>query len=537
MTGPTLDTFGALLDDLARRIPQQTAIVDDEGHHSYEVILGEADAVAASLLALGVRRGDVVAGLLRNRARWVVCCLAAAKVGATFVPLNTWYRSRELRWTLRHTAACVLISETEFLGHDWAGSLEEIEPALRSGRPGELEGEELPALRALIWTGSARGAGFGWDEFLRLGHSVTDEARVGRQAEVVAADPMLVLYTSGSTGEPKGVVLAHGPLLANGRGIGDRRGVMPGDRVWLGSPFFYGLASANALPVALTHDATLVVQDRFEEEQVLRRIESESCTVFYGMSNMIRRLYEAPGYRRDRVASLERGSVGIEVAERRLLLVEMGVERATNSYGSTELCGNCLMGEQDDPLDLKLSSAGHPLPGFEAKVLDPKSGREMPPGEIGLLAMRGHSAIGYLHDPGGTVAAWDADGFYATGDLGSLDAAGYFRWHSRLKEMVKTGGINISPAEIEQLLQTHPSVREAYVVGVPDRAHGEVAVAFVVADGSVTERDLRGHVRSIAAGFKVPAQIFFRDPSAIHRTASGKAGRPALRAEAARLRA
>ncbi len=537
MTVRTQETFGALIDDLAHRIPGQTAIVDDDGHHSYEAIRHEADAVAASLLALGVRRGDTVAGLLRNRARWIVCCLAAAKVGAVFVPLNTWYRSRELKWTLRHTAATVLVSEVDFLGHDWVATLEEIEPAVRSGTPGKLGGEELPALQALVWTDAGRGAGFGWDEFLRLGQSVTDQVRKLRQAEVMAADPVLVLYTSGSTGVPKGVVLSHGPLLVNGRGIGDRRGVVPGDRVWLGSPFFYGLASANALPVVLTHDATLVVQDRFDEEQVLRVIETESCTVFYGMSNMIRRIYEAPGYQRDRVATLQRGSAGIEVAERRLLLVEMGVEGATNSYGSTELCGNCLMGEQDDPLELKLTSAGHPLPGFEAKVVDPGSGRELPIGEIGLLTMRGHSAIGYLHDPRETAAAWDSDGFYSTGDLGSLNAAGYFRWNGRLKEMVKTGGINVSPAEIEMLLQTHPSVREAYVVGVPDRANGEVAVAFVVSDGSVTENDLRHHVRSIAASFKVPAQVFFRDTSAIHRTASGKAGRPALRAEAERMRA
>ncbi|MEP9382961.1 AMP-binding protein [Nocardioides cheoyonin] len=532
-----VQTFGDAVDDVASRCSSAPAIVDDDGHHSWAQLRDVADALARSFLALGVCRGDYLAGLLRNRARWVACCLAASKVGAVFVPLNTWYKPRELAWTLRHTGAVGLIAEPRFLGHDWVADLEEIEPTLRTAERGAIQGAELPDLRWLAWTEGAHGAGWSWDELLAIGHSVQDADRAARQAEAAGSDPLLVLYTSGSTGNPKGVVLAQGPLLENGRGIGDRRDVRPGDRVWLGSPFFYGLASANALPVVLTHDATLVVQDRFDEERALSLIEGEACRVFYGMSNMIRRIYEAPTYSRDRVASLERGSAGIEVPERRLLLVEMGVSGATNSYGSTELCGNSLMGEVDDPLELKLTTAGRPLPGFEAQVVDPDTLQPLGVGEVGLLRMRGHSAVGYLHDSEATAAAWDGAGWYSTGDLGSVDRENRFRWRSRLKEMVKTGGINVSPAEIELLLQGHPAVREAYVVGVPDASRGEVPVAFVVADDGVTEQELRGYVRSVAANFKVPAQVFLRRSDQIFRTASGKPGRPALKEEAMRLRA
>jgi fatty-acyl-CoA synthase len=308
-----------------------------------------------------------------------------------------------------------------------------------------------------------------------------------------------------------------------------RREIEPGDRIWLGSPLFYGLGAANVVPMAIMTRATLVVQDRFDPAHALDVIERHACNVFYGTSNMIRRIYECPAYRRERVRSLEKGSAGIAGPERRILLEEMGVARACTAYGATELAGMCFASDPDDDVETKVEFSGYPFPGFEAEVVDRETRRPLPRGELGLLKVRGLTALGYYNDPERTAEVFDADGFYWTGDLGWFDERGYFKWHSRASEMIKSGGINLAPAEIENLLVSHPAVSEAHVIGVPDRVNGECAVAFVVADGDVDEAQLKEYVRGRAASFKVPQEIHLLPAGDIPRTASSKVAKSALR--------
>jgi len=322
-------------------------------------------------------------------------------------------------------------------------------------------------------------------------------------------------------------------VTANGYGIGDRREIVAEDTIWLGSPLFYGLGATNCLPVSLSHGATLLLQDRFGPEQAIERIEQYRATVYYGMSNMTRRIVETPGFARSRVQSLAKGTLGIEREERRMVLEQLGVTGATESYGATETCGNCLGGFPGDPLEVKLATCGKLLPGFEARVVDPNSGEQLPGGQPGLLKVRGHIALGYLNNPGETGASFDTDGFYSTGDLGFFDSDGYFHYAGRIKEMIKTGGINVSPAEIESLIVSHRDVSEAYVIGVPDRDRGEGIVAFVVAADGVSETDIQQHVRRQAASFKSPHRVLFVAAEDVPRTASGKVARPRLKEQAA----
>ena len=515
-------TVPAMFEDMAIRRAEAPAVIDERHIVSYRELDALSLEVARSLLALGVESGDHVACLMRNRAEWIACFLASARIGAVFVPLNTWYKQAEIRWTLRHTGARVTISEPDFLGHDYAREFEEIEPALTHCAPGETQGDGVPEMRTLVYLGEPRRGAFGWNDFLELGRDTPHERVAQRTAAVSPSDRLLVLYTSGSTAEPKGVILPHGGVTGNGYGIGDRRGIVADDIIWLGSPLFYGLGATNALPVSLAHGSCLLVQDRFDAELAISRIETHQASVYYGMSNMTRQIYEAPGFSRDRVASLEKGTTGIERDERRIVLEELRVTGATCSYGATETCGNCLGGFPDDPSEIKLTTCGKLLPGFDAVVVDPATGEPLATGQPGLLKVRGNIALGYLNNPTETEAAFDGDGFYATGDLGAFDADGYFHYGGRLKEMIKTGGINVAPAEVESLITSHPAVSEAFVVGVPDSARGESIVAFVVAGRSLTESDVQGHVRGLAAAFKVPGRVVFIAADEVPRTASGK---------------
>jgi fatty-acyl-CoA synthase len=522
-------TIGNVVDELATIRGDETAIIGPQRSLTWRELRDEADDLARALLRAGVRHGDRVAGLLSNRPEWVVTCLATGRIGALFVPLNTWYKPAELAWTLRRTEASVLLSEAEFLKRDFAADLATLDPGIGTGKPGELHLAALPALRAVVYPQPGRPGAFGWQEFIARGAEVDDADLATAATAVEPGDPLLLLYTSGSTAEPKGVVLAQGPLLTNGTGIGDRRGIEAADRIWLGSPLFYGLGAANCLPAWLTHGATLVLQGVFTAESALEVIERERCTVFYGMSNMIRAIHEHAAYAPDRVASLTKGAAGISVAERKILIEEMGVTGATASYGATELYGNCFGGNPDDPLTLKYETCGYPLPGFEFRVVDPRSLEELPSGGVGLLLVRGHVVDSYYGNPPETRSAFVGDGWYNTGDLGAFGEDGYFRYHSRMQEMIKVGGINVSPVEVEQILLRHPQIREASVVGVPDVASGEAMIAVLAVGGELGEDEVRQYMRDTAASFKAPSRFLIHGSEWIPRTASGKVARQILR--------
>lgn len=529
---PAARTFGSLLDEVATAHPRNLAVIHADQSLTYEELQSESRRVARALLALGVSRGDRVAALVGNRIEWVTLCLGAARIGAVFAPLNTWYQKAEIKWALGHLEAVAIIAEPSFLKHDYAADLDAIAPELRQAEAGDLRAAAVPSLRSVVYVGRRAPGAFGWHEFLDLGHGVSEQELGAAEAAVTPDDLLFILFTSGSTADPKAVTIQHAGAVENCFNIGARRGFTSNDRVWLGSALFYGLGAVNALPATLAHGAALVLQGHFDAGDALRVIEATRATVFYGMSNMIRALYEHPEYRRERISSLTKGTASISEEERRLLIVEMGVTGATQSYGMTETYGNCTGGWVDDPLELKLTTIGTPLPGWDLRIVHPETLEPLAPGEMGLLLVRGFTTDGYFHQPEETAHAFGPDGYLITGDLCSIRLDGYVRYHSRLKEMIKTGGINVSPVEVEQFLLGHPGIRQAYVVGVPDRKRGEGLVAFVEAADALTEADVRSYLRERVASFKVPARVLFRSDAEIPHLASGKVPRFRLRCEA-----
>jgi fatty-acyl-CoA synthase len=531
---PSARTLGGVLDEVSAIQANAPAVFYFGETLSYRDLQSRSRDVARALVALGVRKGDRVAALLGNEPDWLTVCFGCAYIGAIFVPLNTWYKSSEIDWTLRHCGMSVLVFAPSFLKQDFGAILNQLVPELKSSVPGELKSARYPALRGLIAYGAKQAGAFGWQEFLALGRDVASDEVATAEAKVTARDIAYILYTSGSTAEPKGVMLNHGSLIENSFGLGDRRNINADDRIWLGSPLFYGLGAANALPIALTHGSSLVLQGSFDPRVAIEIIAKTKATAYYGTGNMTRAILDHRDYAPAKVATMKKGTAGTVPSYKHMTLVEMGVSQASSVYGLTESYGNATVSNFDDPIDVKINTCGAPLPGMEMKIVDPQTFQQVPRGQIGLVLLRGHTTPGYFNNPEETSRALMPDGFFNTGDLGHFDEAGRFLFHARMKEVLKCNGINVSPLEVEQLLIQHPDVKDAHVVGVPDEVHGEVIVAFVQSDCALTEDSLRSFVKERAASFKVPHHVFVRNETQLPRLASGKIAKYKLVEEAIR---
>ena len=531
---PRSQTLGALVDEMAAARPTGEAIVFRGERLTFAALRERADSLARGLLALGVRKDDRVAVLLPNRPEWLITAVACAKLGAVTVAVSTFSTPREIAWTLQHAQPRVIVTMESFRGHAYLRAIHDVCPELAAGAPGASRSERLPELRAVVSIDDRRHDGVSaWRDVVERGGDVRAAALASAQAAVRASDLCFILYTSGSTATPKGVQLLHGGLIANGFDIGERQHLTAADRVWLAVPLFWSFGSANALPAAWSHGGALVLQESFEPGEALSLLDDERCSVYYGMANMARAILEHPDRSRRALASMRTGlTIGLpeDVA---MTMEAVHARQLCNVYGATETYGNCAVTDAHDPLDVRLATQGLPLPGMQIRVVDPASGRALPPNEVGELRVKGCVTPGYYREPEQTRAAFDADGFFMTGDLGALGDDGRVRFHGRLKEMIKTGGINVAPLEVEAVLLSHPAVKQAYVVGLADRAKGEIAAAAVELHPGImaTADALTTFCRERLASYKVPARIVFRKADEFPRTATGKVQKPRLREE------
>ena len=510
------ETVGGMLAAMAGRVGDHEAIVAPDRRITYTEFHREARRVARGLLALGVKKPDKVALWLPTRPEWLFAQYGCAMIGAVVVALNPRYKAHELRYILRQSDATTLVCTDHSGPVDYLATLAEVLPALGESVPGELLVEDFPMLRRVILEADDPHPGcLRLRDVLEDGDAPEWAAALGAAAEPVGPDdPFTILYTSGTTSFPKGAVISHWNCLPHGWWCGEVLRLTAADRVLHALPLS-GTWGGLCIPLAaFSHGATLILMETFEPAVALRLIEAERVTVWNGVDAMAIPMLEHPDLaRRDRshlrtggFAATGGGVQGLFEA----VVERIGVRQAFQPYGMTEVNAMALVHDLDEPPESRARAGVWPADGIEARVVDPETGRDQPVDHEGELWLRGRLVTkGYYEKPEETAKAFTAGGWFKTGDLAVRDGKGRVIFRGRLREVLRISHFMVAPGEIEDYLQTHPKVLQAFVIGVPDPRTNEAAVAYVIPrpGATVTEEEVLAHCRGRIASFKVPRHV------------------------------
>lgn len=510
MLSPLPVTIPHAAEAAARTWPDAPAVIEGAVTWTFAELWERSRAGASALLARGIGPGDRVAIWAPNCREWIVAALAAMSVGAAVVTLNTRLKGREAGDILRRTRAKLLFTVTDFLGIDYRALLAD---------------ESLPDLRETVMLDGA------FDAFLTSGKGATDPAVDAALAGIDADTISDILFTSGTTGSPKGVLMTHGRVLPQCAVWIGNTGLAFGERYLIANPFFHSFGLKVGWVACLLSGAVAVPMAQFDVRQAIDLIEREKINFFPGPPTVFQMLLTELEKAPFDTSSLRGGTTGAATVPPVLverIRSELGIRDIITAYGMTE-CVNITGCRPGDPVDLIAQTCGAPIPGNEVIIAD-AAGNEVPRGETGEILVRGQGVmLGYLDDPEATAEAIDTDGWLHTGDVGTMDEAGYVRITDRMKDLYISGGFNVYPAEVEKLLAAHPAIAMVAVVGVPDERMGEVGKAYVVLrpGASASEAELIGWSRENMANYKVPRSVAF--VAALPRNASGKVLKTELR--------
>ena len=519
------ETIGDNLAATVARFGDREALVDvPSGRRwTYAQLDADVDALAKGLLAAGIEIGDRVGIWAPNCPEWTLLQYATARVGAILVNVNPAYRSHELTYVAQQSGLRMLVSAVKHKSSDYRSMVESVRG-------------ECPGLREVVYIGEP-----GWDELVASGAGIDDETLRSRSAQLAADDPINIQYTSGTTGFPKGATLSHHNILNNGYFVGELCGYTEGDRICIPVPFYHCFGMVMGNLAATSHGACMIIPGpSFEAAATLRAVAQERATSLYGVPTMFIAELGLADFADYDVSTLRTGIMAgspcpVEVMKQ--VIDKMGMREVAICYGMTETSPVSTMTRSDDDLARRTETVGRVMPHLEVKVVDPVTGRPVPRGQAGELCTRGYSVmLGYWEQDDKTDEAIDAARWMHTGDLATMDDAGYCSIVGRIKDMVIRGGENIYPREIEEFLYGHPGVADVQVIGVPDEKYGEELMAWIIAKPGVEGLDTAA-IREFCSGklahYKIPRYVHVVD--SFPMTVTGKIRKVAMRADAVEI--
>lgn len=522
-------TLPGLLDEVTDRYASREALVF---HHadaaverwSYQDLSDRSMAVAKALAACGCTKGELVGILMTNRLEWVSSCFGIASAGATVVGLSTFSTAAELKHMIRASGISTLLYEPQVLAKDFSAMLLELEPGIADASPGRLDSTKFPFLKRLVALDQQGviGAIEAWQEFLSRGESIDPALVKARTGTVSPADPALLFFSSGSTGKPKGILNAHRGVTIQCWRYPQNYGFEHPVRTWSANGLFWSGNFALALGGTLAGGGSLILQPTFNPAQAIRLMEAERVTLPYCWPHQWAQLEAEPGWE-----DADLSSFHYLDTERNLRRPQKSISTTwlepRASYGATETFTISASFPVGTPRELWEGNNGAPLPGNTIKIVDPQTGRILKRGETGEIAVKGPTLmLGYIGVP--REEAFDDEGFYRSGDGGHIDEQGRLFFAGRINDIIKTGGANVSPVEVDWVLAACPGVKLCKTTGVPHETLGEMVVSLIVPEPGreLVEADALSYLKQRLASYKVPRRILLISEAELNLTGTAK---------------
>jgi len=507
------DTLARVLRERAKSRPEHPLLIQDDETLTYRAADERSARIARALVGLGAGKGTHVGLLFPNTAEFVVAAFAAARIGAVVVPFSTFATGRELRDQLIHADVEILLAAPRYRNHDYAARIADLlgaPPSPDSAVP--LLNPELPQLRQVIFDETALDS---------QADDIAPELLAALEQDVHGSDVLSLIYTSGSTSTPKGVLHTHAALLGHQRGLNEVRGLTVDDRLFCNSPFFWIGGFAYALLATLTAGSTLVCSTAEDPGRTLDLLERVRPTTTNGFDAGVAHLARHPGFAERDLSFLRRGNLYSLMPPRAR---PADRELRHNMLGMTEAGSVLLLSDDEsDQPERRRGSFGRPAPGYEIRIADPETGDALPDGQAGELWVRGpHLMLGYHKRC--REESFDADGWFHTGDLTGIDDEGFVYFLGRRGAMIKTAGADVAPVEVERAIATVTGGVVAHVVGLPDAERGRI-VAAVLVSGNLPVPDetiVRERLRAELSAYKVPRRFVTVSPADLPLRAGGK---------------